>query len=78
VDVVLLIEKDAPRGEWPTGKVTEVIPSGTAGDDTIRAVRVRTEKGEYRRPMVKLCLLKTVEEEDLEEVVDGVTNQKDS
>ncbi len=76
-DVVLLIEKDTPRREWHIGKVTEVIPSGTAGDDTIPAVRVQTEKGEYQRPVVKLCLLKTVEEEDLEEMVDGVTNKKD-
>jgi hypothetical protein len=35
-DVVLLIEKDPPRGDLPTGEATEVIPPGTAGDDTIR------------------------------------------
>lgn len=57
--------------------MTEVIPSGTTGDDTVRAVRVRTEKGEYRRPVVKLCLLKTVEEEDHDQVMDGVTDEKD-
>lgn len=64
-DIVLIVDDKNPRGRWPTGRVTDVLPDKAEmdGNQTIRTVIIETEDGEYRRPVVKLCLLKPVEEE---------------
>jgi hypothetical protein len=45
--------------------VTKLLPGKREKDrnQTVRTVIVETQDGEYQRPVVKLCLLKAVEEE---------------
>ena len=53
-DLVLVVNENSPRGCWPLGCVTRLLP----GDDArVRAAEVRTKSGTYVRPVVKLCLL---------------------
>lgn len=53
-DLVILKEDNVPPSVWPLGKVVAVHP-GT--DNLVRVVTVRTAKGLFKRPIVKLCLL---------------------
>lgn len=53
-DVVLVAEPNQPRGVWPLGKIVSTYPGQ---DGMVRAVTVRTQTGEYKRPVTKLCLL---------------------
>ncbi len=60
-DLVLIVDNNSPRGKWPTGRVTELIISKQGKKTTpraVRSVRVKTDTGEYIRPIVKLCLLR--------------------
>ena len=57
-DVVMIIEKDAKRAEWPLGRVTEVFPGV---DGLVRLVRIKTKDGEYLRPVHCLCPLEYTE-----------------
>ena len=53
-DLVLMVEKNRPRGQWELGRVVETIP----GDDgKVRTVRVRTATNVYTRPVAKICVL---------------------
>jgi len=53
-DVVLVAEPSQPRGVWPLGRIVSTCPGR---DGMVRAVTVRTQTGEYKRPITKLCLL---------------------
>ena len=57
-DVVMIIEKDAKRAEWPLGRVTEVFPGV---DGLVRVVRIKTKDGEYLRLVHCLCPLEYTE-----------------
>ena len=60
-DLVLIMDHNAPRGTWLTGTVSRLLPAQSSlsgGEQTIRTVWVKTTTGEYRRPVVKLCLLR--------------------
>ena len=46
-DVVLIMEPNASRGEWPLGLVIEAYP-GDVG--LVRVVKVKTKKKEYLHP----------------------------
>ncbi len=50
-DLVLVTDENLPPLQWAMGRV-EVIYTGN--DDVCRAVKVRTQKGVYQRPVVKL------------------------
>ena len=65
-DVVLIVDENSPRGSWPTGQITKVLveKAKRGRKQTVRAAIVKTENGEYRRPVVKLYLLNPVEEAD--------------
>ena len=53
-DLVLLINDNAPRGQWELGRVIDTYP----GEDLcVRAVKIKTAKGEYVRPVSKVCIL---------------------
>lgn len=54
--VVIIIIDNAPPLAWPLGVVEAVHPSK---DGTTRVVTVRTNKGSYVRPVVRLCPLPT-------------------
>ena len=59
-DIVLLIDQDTKRSEWSMGLVENVY----RGDDNrVRSVRVKTSLGHYDRPITKLCLLLSKEEQ---------------
>ena len=53
-DLVLLVDKDKPRGRWPLGVVEEVF-SDEKG--IVQRVMVRTANGNFRRDARQLCLL---------------------
>ena len=53
-DLVMIVNENIPRGQWELGRVVQLFP----GDDNqVRVVKVKTAKGEYIRPVAKLCLL---------------------
>ena len=53
-DLVLVMEEDSPRGQWPLGLVTAIEHSS---DGCVRAATVRCNDKEKRRPIHKLVLL---------------------
>ena len=50
-DMVLLTDENTPPLHWPLGRIVAIF---TGNDDICRAVKVRTAKGVYNRPVVKL------------------------
>ncbi|XP_054722391.1 uncharacterized protein LOC129232176 [Uloborus diversus] len=55
-DLVLLKEDNLPPLQWSLGRVVQVFP----GDDgAVRVVDVKTQRGQFRRPITKCCLLPT-------------------
>ncbi|GBO13667.1 hypothetical protein AVEN_149096-1 [Araneus ventricosus] len=53
-DLVVLIEDNMPTFKWPLGRVTKIY-SGNA--TLIRVVKVKTQNGEYKRAISRVCLL---------------------
>ena len=58
-DVVLIVEPNASRGEWPLGRVIEAYP---VDDGLVRVVKVKVKNKEYLRPVHRLCPLEYVED----------------
>ncbi|KAL9966671.1 hypothetical protein ACROYT_G024783 [Oculina patagonica] len=56
-DVVLIVEPNARRGEWPLGRVIEAYPGA---DGLVRVVKVKAKDKEYLRPVHRLCPLEYV------------------
>ena len=52
-DIVLISEENMPRRTWPLGRIVELFPGS---DGLIRTVRVKTSRGVYTRPVQKLHL----------------------
>ena len=57
---MLVAEPNQPRGMWPLGRIVSTHPGQ---DGMVRAVTctVRTQYGEYKRPITKLCFLEEEE-----------------
>ncbi|XP_043220281.1 uncharacterized protein LOC122380842 [Amphibalanus amphitrite] len=53
-DLVLIAEDNVPRGQWPLGRVIEVMPGP---DGRVRSARLRARGGTVHRPATKICLL---------------------
>jgi hypothetical protein len=53
-DLVLILNENSPRYQWPLGIVTD---TNKGPDGLVRSVQVRTKTGTYTRPIHKLCLL---------------------
>ena len=53
-DVVLVVDEDSPRGQWPLGLVLSV---ETSNDGLVRAAEVRCNGKTKRRPIAKLVFL---------------------
>ena len=53
-DVILLVEDNAPRCNWPLGVINEVYPSS---DGHIRKIQVRTVTSVLNRPVTKVVRL---------------------
>lgn len=58
-DLVLLKDQELYQRSWPLAVVTAVHPGN---DGHVRAVTVRTRKGSYTQPVVKLVLLLPIQE----------------
>ena len=57
-DVVLVVDEDLPRGQWPLGLIVGVI---TSEDGRVRSARVRVVGNERLRPTSKLGFLEHVD-----------------
>ena len=53
-DIVLVIDPDTPRGQWPLGRVTKTF---FGKDKNVRKVEVLTNGKVICRPISKLCPL---------------------
>ncbi|XP_055922143.1 uncharacterized protein LOC129953216 [Eupeodes corollae] len=53
-DVVIVVDKQFPRNQWPKGVVTKVFPGK---DGQVRSALVQTSSGCYTRPATKLAIL---------------------
>jgi hypothetical protein len=53
-DVVLIIDHNAPRGQWPLARVLKAIPGV---DGRVRVVQLKTPSGICTRPVSQICLL---------------------
>ncbi|GFY06429.1 DUF5641 domain-containing protein [Trichonephila clavipes] len=53
-DVIIIKEDNLPPSVWPLGKVISTHPGK---DGIVRVVTLKTKKGLYQRPIVKLCIL---------------------
>uniref|UniRef100_A0A5S6Q3R2 Integrase catalytic domain-containing protein n=1 Tax=Trichuris muris TaxID=70415 RepID=A0A5S6Q3R2_TRIMR len=53
-DVVVVVEPQLPRGQWPLGRVTEVVKGS---DGRVRIATVRTKHRSYVRPVTRLALI---------------------
>ena len=51
---LVLLQTDAPRGQWPLGVISETVPGR---DGRIRMAYVRTKSGTYLRPAAKIYRL---------------------
>ena len=56
-DVVLLVDKDSPRGKWKMGRVIQRIKGN---DGHIRVVKIQVANSQITRPITKICPLELV------------------
>ena len=61
-DLVLVIEPNTPRGQWPLGIVLEVTPNAVDKVVRVAKVKVSTHPKPCVRPVTKLCVLSTTQE----------------
>lgn len=52
--LVLIKDENLPPAQWKLGRVNEVYPDK---NDVVRNVLIKTEKGEFKRPVQKICIL---------------------
>jgi hypothetical protein len=73
-DIVLVIESNTLRGQWPLGKVIEIMPS--AADNVVRVVKVKlvNHKNPFIRPVTNLCVLATAKEQGVNVKMDCTDN----
>ena len=64
-DIVLIVDTDAPRGDWPLGRVVNTYPDK---EGIVRVAEVQTKSGVIKRPITKLCVI--VRASHTEEFVD--------
>ena len=60
-DLVLIVDANSARGQWPLARVVRPIPGP---DGIVRTAVVKTVRGEYIRPVAKLCLLEAAQDAD--------------
>ena len=53
-DIVVIIDKDTPRGQWPVGRITKVYKGS---DGHVRVTDVKTAKGSFHRPITCLSII---------------------
>ena len=57
-DLVLMVHENTPRYQWPLGLIVQTYPGK---DGCVRTVKVKTQTGQYDRPIDKICLLEGVD-----------------
>ena len=60
-DLVLELDPNRKRSQWKMALITETYPGN---DGLVRKVRMKTQNGEYERPIHKLCLIATRQDLD--------------
>lgn len=55
-DLVLVVDDNTPRGQWPLGRVVFVHPDG---EGMVRQCEVKVGSKVLKRPIVKLCFLES-------------------
>ncbi len=55
-DLVLVVDKNTPRGRWLLGRCIKVFPGP---DGRVRTAEVKTKESTLVRPVAKLCLLES-------------------
>jgi len=58
-DVVLAVDSNCPRSQWPLGRIVETCP---AEYGAVRSVLLRVNGHDLRRPIHKLCLIQLARE----------------
>jgi hypothetical protein len=58
---VLLKDENLQPTRWVLGRITTIHPGQ---DGLVRIVTVRTKTGEFKRPLVKICLLPTQDDDE--------------
>jgi hypothetical protein len=58
-DLVLELDSKLKRCQWKMALITDVYPGS---DGLVRKVRMKTQTGEYDRPIHKLCIIATRQE----------------
>ena len=58
-DLVLELDPNQKRSRWNLARVVATYPGN---DGLVRKARIKTQCGEYDRPIHKLCLIATKEE----------------
>lgn len=53
-DIVILKEENVPPANWPLGKIIKIHPGK---DGLVRVVTIKTARGIFKRPIIKLCTL---------------------
>ena len=53
-DAVMILSTDMSRGKWKLGRIAETYPGK---DGHVRVVKLRSNDGEYVRPISKICPL---------------------
>lgn len=66
-NLVFIKDELSPPCYWLMGRIIETFPGK---DGLVRSARVRTKNGELIRPVVKLCLLPFVKENDCAKLID--------
>jgi hypothetical protein len=56
----MLVDSNAVRGNWTIGRIIEVHPGK---DGKVRNVTVKTQNGNYRRPITKISVIQPVDGE---------------
>lgn len=52
--LVLIRDENLPPAQWKLGRIAEIVPGR---DGLVRNVLVKTAKGEFKRPVQKICVL---------------------
>jgi hypothetical protein len=55
------VDDNAPRSQWKLGRVTEI---PTSKDGQVRWAMIKTTEGLYKRPAVKVCVLRVRDNQD--------------
>lgn len=58
--LVLIRDENLPPTQWKLGRIVELIPGS---DGLVRNVLIKTAKGEFKRPVQKICVLPVDSEE---------------